>query len=123
MSPGTARSTTADRVGGARSGEQQAGQGTAPPDSRARTVVATATTAVEMTSLWKPQTGFHRDLEISQRTRDSHISTSRFLLVAEEETGTNDGATRRYINRPLVRRSLGHTADRQEQLSPTGKSS
>src|SRR5687768_15035198 len=30
-----------------------------------------------MTSLWKPKNGFHSDLEISHRTRDSHIPTSR----------------------------------------------
>ena len=40
---------------------------------------ATAKTAVEMTSLWKPQNGFHRDLEISPRTRDSHIPTAESL--------------------------------------------
>ena len=39
------------------------------------------TAAVEMPAPWKPQTGFHRALEISQRTRDSHIPTSRFLCV------------------------------------------
>ena len=26
--------------------------------------------------LWKPHNGFHRDLEISPRTRDSHIPTA-----------------------------------------------
>lgn len=38
-------------------------------------------TAVEMPRPWKSQTDFHRRLEISQRARDSHISTSRFSLV------------------------------------------
>ena len=33
--------------------------------------------AVEMTLLWKSQNDFHRSLEISHRTRDSHIPTSR----------------------------------------------
>ena len=37
---------------------------------------ATAKTAMEMTSLWKPENGFHRDLEISHRARDSHIPTA-----------------------------------------------
>jgi hypothetical protein len=69
--------------------------------------------AVEMTLLWKSQDDFHRSLEISHRTRDSHISTSRSLSIAEEERRTKDGATRRHINWPLVSRSLGHTADRQ----------
>jgi hypothetical protein len=32
--------------------------------------------AVEMAAPWKPQTGFHRALEISQRVRDFHISTA-----------------------------------------------
>ena len=47
----------------------------------------TAKMAVEMTSLWKPQNGFHRNLEISQRTRDSHIPTAnpRFFKRAEEQ--------------------------------------
>jgi len=38
-------------------------------------------TAVEMTSLWKPKNGFHRDLEILQRPQDSHIPTSRSSLL------------------------------------------
>jgi hypothetical protein len=44
-------------------------------------------TAVEMPAPWKPQTGFHRALEISQRARDSHIPTSRswFVLRREEQ--------------------------------------
>ena len=37
--------------------------------------------AVEMTLLWKSQNDFHRSLEISHRTRDSHIPTSRFLFL------------------------------------------
>ena len=62
------------RVGGPRSNDRQAGKGTASPlSTRSR---ATAKTAVEMTSLWKPQNGFHRDLEISPRTRDFHIPTA-----------------------------------------------
>ena len=65
-----------DRVGGARNHDRHAGQGTASP-----LIVGLASgndqTAVEMTSLWKPKNGFHRDLEISHKTRDSHIPTSR----------------------------------------------
>jgi len=73
-------------------------------------------TAVEMPSLWKAHITSHRDLEISHRTRDSHIPTSRFLFKGEdeEEEKSKDGATRSHINRPLVSRSLGHTADRQK---------
>ena len=62
------------RVGGPRNDDRQAAKGPASPlSARSR---ATAKTAVEMTSLWKPQNGFHRDLEISPRTRDSHIPTA-----------------------------------------------
>ena len=39
---------------------------------------------VEMTSPWKPQNGFHRDLEISHRTRDSHIPTADYSWMAEK---------------------------------------
>ena len=49
---------------------------------------ATAKTAVEMASPWKPQNGFHRDLEISHRTRDSHIPTSRSVVrLTREKNG------------------------------------
>jgi hypothetical protein len=42
---------------------------------------------MEMASLWKPQNGSHRDLEISHRTRDSHIPTARTLFSEEDESG------------------------------------
>jgi putative transposase len=35
-------------------------------------------------------------------------------FLGEDESRAKDGATRPHINRPLVSRSLGHTADRQE---------
>ena len=41
--------------------------------------------AVEMPLLWKSQNDFHRSLEISHRTRDSHIPTSQFLFSSEEK--------------------------------------
>src|SRR5213596_4421043 len=48
-----------------------------------------------MPSLWKPQNGSHRDLEISPRTRDFHIPTAEaynFLNGKEEEENKkNDG--------------------------------
>jgi hypothetical protein len=44
----------------------------------ARSRRVTANTAVEMTPLWKSQDDFHRRLQISQRTRDSHIPTPNF---------------------------------------------
>ena len=76
-------------------------------------------TAVEMTSLRKAKSASHRDLEISHRTRDSHIPTSRSPSVLkkteeEEQHHKKDGATRRHIHRPLASRCAGHTADRQE---------
>src|SRR6267143_3843047 len=49
---------------------------------------ALAKTAMEMPSLWKPQNGFHSDLEISPRTRDSHIPTAEVLRENEGEQGT-----------------------------------
>ena len=37
--------------------------------------------AMEMTRLWKSQNDFHRSLEISHSTRDSHIPTADPLRV------------------------------------------
>src|SRR5437867_4153829 len=34
---------------------------------------------------WKPQNGFHRGLEISHKTRDSHISTADHRHETEEQ--------------------------------------
>jgi hypothetical protein len=42
-------------------------------------------TAVEMSLLWKSENDFHRSLEISHRTRDSHIPTSQYLCVSDEK--------------------------------------
>jgi hypothetical protein len=39
-----------------------------------------------MARLWKSETDFHSRLEISQRTRDSHIYTSRLFLFTIKET-------------------------------------
>jgi len=44
--------------------------------------------AMQMTAPWKPQNGFHRALEISQRTRDSHIRTAKTRLKEREEQKT-----------------------------------
>jgi hypothetical protein len=46
--------------------------------------------AVEMTRLWKSQNDSHRRLEISHSTRDSHIPTSRVLLLEEKKKKTKD---------------------------------
>jgi hypothetical protein len=40
---------------------------------------------VEMTFLWKPQNGSHRNLEISPSTRDSHISTARTSFLMKKK--------------------------------------
>ena len=42
--------------------------------------------AMEMPALWKPQNGFHSALEISHRTRDSHIPTADHGVSQEEMT-------------------------------------
>ena len=46
--------------------------------------------AVEMPVPWKSQNDFHRTVEISHSTRDSHISTSRFHFEEENKTRTKD---------------------------------
>src|SRR5713226_3989146 len=45
--------------------------------------------AMEMTLLWKSQNDFHRSLEISHRTRDSHIPTADHLRFRSEERRMN----------------------------------
>jgi hypothetical protein len=42
--------------------------------------------AMEMPALWKPQNGFHSALEISHRTRDSHIPTADHCLSHQKKT-------------------------------------
>lgn len=42
--------------------------------------------AMEMPALWKPQNGFHSALEISQRTRDSHIPTADHFCLTKKKT-------------------------------------
>jgi hypothetical protein len=64
---------------------------------------------MEMASLWKPQNGSHRDLEISPRTRDSHIATARIPSSYSEE----DKAVRSFVKRErtdhlLTTESWGH---------------
>ena len=56
-----------------------------PRIPRAEEVMTKSPAAVEMPLLWKSQTDFHRSLEISHRTRDSHIPTSRFLFRFKEK--------------------------------------
>ena len=68
--------------------------------SAAGDVIATVKTAVEMPSLWKPHTGFHSDLEISHRTRDSHIPTAGPRRDATEKKTTRRPITKCY---PCIR--------------------
>ena len=101
-----ARSEDADR-GGARS---LPGIRIAPPGASSevelnqidRVSGATTDTAVEMPVPWKSQNDFHRPLEISHRTRDSHISTadSRFYTEKPQNPktrGESDQACQRTI--------------------------
>ena len=60
------------------------------PDRTTAPIGTRSHPAVEMTAPWKPQTGFHRALEISHRPRDSHIPTSRSLSVYFEEDEEED---------------------------------
>jgi hypothetical protein len=84
----TADRLTSDRVGCPRSDEQQAGQGLVSPLARPKEVTTKRNTraAVEMTLLWKSQNDSHRSLEISHRTRDSHIPTSRSSFLSGRRT-------------------------------------
>src|SRR6266851_1686208 len=53
----------------------------------------TPDTAMEMPVPWKSQNDFHRTLEISHRTRDSHISTAASRL-SDQKTKTKKTKTR-----------------------------
>ena len=68
--------------------------------------------AVEMTHLWKSKNDSHTCLEISHRTRDSHIPTSRFRLVKGKKK-----TKERRINRPqsgsLSERRTGLLSERR----------
>ena len=71
-----------DGTGGRRSDDRHRGQGldTLPSASREQPT-RSRDTAVEMGRPWKSQNDFHRRLEISHSTRDSHIPTSRLLFM------------------------------------------
>mgnify|MGYP001609412803 CR=1 FL=1 len=112
VSASTPRPITHDGVGGARNDGRQ---GYRIPRMSGSTWCEMKT-AMEMTSLWKPKSGFHRDLEISHRTRDSHIPTADHPLSQKEddEERRRLGVTDHQINWPQDRRILGHIQDRQE---------
>jgi hypothetical protein len=46
--------------------------------------------AMEMPRRWKSENDFHRRLEISHRTRDSHIPTADPLAPGEEEDSATE---------------------------------
>ena len=73
-----------DRVGCPRTNDRRAGPGLLSPDFASGAADAESTgepnAAVEMSVLWKSQNDFHRTLEISHSTRDSHIPTSHIPL-------------------------------------------
>ena len=73
--------------------DRHAGKGTASLHSGLDDV--NEKTAVEMTSPWKPKNGFHRDLEILQRTQDSHIPTSRSSWVRWERRPNDEALNQR----------------------------
>ena len=85
---GLARAVHAPRTGAHRSRHASVYAGVAR--SAAWDVTATVKTAVEMPSLWKPHTGFHSDLEISHRARDSHIPTADRRGVARRRQDPGD---------------------------------
>ncbi len=71
-------------------------------------------TTVEMSSLWKPYNGFHRDLEISPTARDSHIPTAdTHLMKGEENTNATPTAATRLLHQPA-----GGESQPRPQLGP-----
>ena len=68
--------------------------------------------AMEMTRLWKSQNDFHSRLEISPRTRDSHIPTADHRCVRSEERRMN-----RPSSGPLSERPTGLVSERRNQAS------
>jgi hypothetical protein len=74
-----------DRTKGSRTDDRLSTQGLLAPNSEPEEVITKCAAAVEMTRPWKSQTDFHRRLEISHRTRDFHIPTSRSLFHFREK--------------------------------------
>jgi hypothetical protein len=59
-------------------------------------VAAPADTAMEMTRPWTSQNDVHRRLEISHRTRDSHIPTAASCLRRMKNDEENDNTPYRW---------------------------
>jgi len=64
--------------------------------------MTTTYTAMEMALLWKSQNDFHRSLEISHSTRDSHISTADHLGFRSGERRMNHPQVVRFPTGGLV---------------------
>ena len=84
------------------------------------------TSAMEMSALWKPQNGFHSALEISHRTRDSHIPTAAPLGFTTRRRRrrtrrTACGFARRLDNRRTVRARLDAKARASREGTQGGK--
>jgi hypothetical protein len=95
------RGITNDGVAGARNDDRQVGKRTASPNV-GLAHERDGKTAMEMTSLWKPKSGSHRDLEISPRTRDFHIPTADHLVLRKEKTKNEDASERHPINQKTL---------------------
>ena len=70
------------------------------------------TPTVEMASRWTRQNGVHRDVELSPRTRDSHIPT------ADPSWGRRARRARAALHRPPNRRAV--VVPRWRSWSPAG---
>src|SRR6266851_1357658 len=68
-----------------RNDDRHAGKGTSIAFPRSARTWAMPKMAMQMTAPWKPQNGFHRALEISQRTRDFHIRTAKTRFGEREK--------------------------------------
>jgi hypothetical protein len=88
MASGRGSTDQNDRAGGARSDERPVGKGGAPSEFARQDHDGEdgCGNAVPM----ETKERFHRDLEISQRTRDSHIPTSRSLFVVRNDRRTRN---------------------------------
>ena len=98
-----------------RNDDRQAGKGTASP-CLALVPGVRRTTAMEMTSLWKAKSASRSDLEISPRTRDSHIPTADPSRRTKHEMLR---AEQRW--RPVVTSSTGRRRVASSATTWTGK--
>ena len=105
-----------DRVGCPRNDDRRAAQGLVSPRIAMTEEVISKIAhgcgndaPVEITERFPQELG-----NLAQNARFPHSHKPIPFPIEKVEERTSDGATRRHINRPLVSRSLGHMADRQE---------